>query len=95
MHSPKQIRRVMGTPNLSGAVLLGAGNEVNKQRVRNVTTGRVLPCCWADCMVNGDNRYRITVPHDQPERRDSGDTLTYIFCSEQHKTYYLWGIPKS
>ena len=96
MLSPQQIRRIYGQapPNLTGAVLLG-GPEVGKVRLRNRETGRVFPCCWSDCMVDGDDRYRVTVPHDDPDRRDKGDTLTYIFCSDVHKHHWLAGLPKS
>lgn len=57
------------------------------QLVRNYW-GRPLPCCWDDCWRNGDERYRIVVAHDAPARREAGDTLTYIFCSERHRELY-------
>jgi len=63
-------------------VLLG-----RPQLVRNAH-GKPLPCCWDDCWANGDERYRIVVPHDAPARRANGDTLTYLFCSDRHREYY-------
>lgn len=61
-------------------------------RVRNVSTGRVLPCCWDDCTTDGDDRYRIEVPHEKPRWRTPDgrqEMLVYIFCSEVHKGHYL------
>jgi hypothetical protein len=93
MLSPQQLRRIYGAPDLRGAVILTPGKEVNRQLVRNQATGRVLPCCYSDCQIDGDNRYRVEVPHDNP--RFDGERLVYIFCTELHKGFWLQGMAKS
>lgn len=52
--------------------------------VRNQFTERILPCCWDDCTHNGDDQIRIV------QRSESGpnDTVTYIFCSDIHRS--MW-----
>lgn len=94
MHSGKQRRSLNEygrKVDLTGGVLLGT-TAVNKVRVRNMETDRVLPCCWHDCMVDGDDRVRVEVPHDHP--RFPGEKLVYIFCSESHKTFWLMGVTR-
>jgi hypothetical protein len=67
--------------------LILPGKEVGKRLVRNQGTGRVLPCCWEDCQEDGDDRYRVMVPHDAP--RWPGEKLIYIFCSYRHRDHYV------
>lgn len=71
---------------LARLILPGDGH---KQRVRNVATGRVLPCCYDDCERDGDTRHRIEVPHEAP--RFKGEKVVYIFCGESHKRMYAAG----
>ena len=54
-------------------------------KVRNAF-GKVLRCCWSDCVRAGNNKIQF-VSHE----KDGWGTkeLTYIFCSETHKRYYL------
>lgn len=54
-------------------------------KVRN-RFGRPLPCCWSDCTRHGDNRIQF-VSHEKDEWGPK--ELTYIFCSETHKRYYV------
>lgn len=56
------------------------------KRIRNFF-GKPLPCCWDDCWAHADERYVYVIPHDQPKH--PGDTLTYVFCSDSHKTFWL------
>lgn len=56
--------------------------------VRNLA-GKPLPCCWSDCWERGSTQHQAVIPHDQPERK--GDTLTYIFCSDNHRALWLSG----
>lgn len=78
-----------------GGVLLRPGGTGTK--VRNVETGRVLPCCWDDCEKEGSTRFEIQVPHPQPRWKDpqtgKQEMLVYIFCSEAHKAAQLAGTP--
>lgn len=96
MHSAKQMRMrsAYGQALRAGGVLLrppGKGNLV-----RNQESGRVLPCCWSDCMADGDDRIRVEVPHDTPRWSDpttgKQEMLVYIFCSEAHKEQWLTGL---
>lgn len=52
--------------------------------VRNQFTHRILPCCWDDCTRNGDNAIRIV----RPSESAPGDTVTYIFCSDRHRSMF-------
>lgn len=54
-------------------------------KVRN-RFGKALPCCWSDCVRPGDNRIQF-VSKEQDEWGPK--ELTYIFCSEAHKRYYV------
>jgi hypothetical protein len=78
---------------MRGAVLLRPGGRGHK--VRNVESGRVLPCCWADCTADGDDRIFVEVPHSQPRWRDPAtgkqEMLVYIFCDDGHKAMWLKG----
>lgn len=60
-------------------------------KVRNVATGRVLPCNWADCEADGNVRIHISVPHEAP--RFPGEQLVYIFCSDTHRRFFAQGTP--
>lgn len=60
------------------------------QRVINAH-GEALRCCWTDCERDGDNRYRIEVPHSQP--KFPGEMLVYIFCSQGHQALQMQGTP--
>ena len=55
--------------------------------VRNVSTGRVLPCCYADCWEDGNKNITFEKPHEAP--RWEGELLIYIFCSYKHRDYYI------
>lgn len=75
-------------------------NRADRRRaglVRNVETGRVLPCCWQDCTRDGDNRHRVEIPHPTPRWRDPAtgrqEMLVYVFCNEEHKRQFVKGTP--
>lgn len=89
--SPDELRELERT-----AVTLRPGRG-SSGIVRNVTTGRVLPCCWADCENDGDNRIRIEAPHPQPRWKDPTtgrqEMEVYIFCSESHRLAFAKGTP--
>lgn len=57
--------------------------------VRNMW-GKPLPCCWNDCTRPGRTDHQVIVQHDAPERRN--DTLTYVFCCDAHKGYWLTAL---
>lgn len=59
----------------------------SKRLVRNRLTGRVLPCCWADCEIPGDDAIRHAELHDLP--RFDGERLVWIFCSDRHRLFWL------
>lgn len=65
--------------------------------VRNRETGRIFPCCYADCDKAGDKRIKIEVPHSQPRWRDRKtgrqEMVIYIFCSEPHRLEFAKGTP--
>lgn len=78
---------LIGPPRIVRPAIKGTTGH----KVRNVATGRVLPCCWDDCTADGDDRIRIEVPHDKPRWRTADgkqEMLVYIFCSDEHKGHY-------
>jgi len=87
--TPSLRSAIMAQQLQRGAVLLRRGGSGHK--VRNVTTGRVLPCCWQDCERDGDNRHRVEAPHEHP--RFPGEMLAFIFCGSVHKQQFLNGTP--
>jgi len=54
--------------------------------VRNVSTGWVLPCCYADCWEDGNKNITFEKPHEAP--RWPGEKLIYIFCTISHRDAY-------
>jgi hypothetical protein len=59
-------------------------------KVRNFY-GKVLLCCWSDCVRAGNNNIQFVVN----EMDDMGPKhLTYIFCTEVHKRFYLEQVRK-
>lgn len=46
--------------------------------------GRKLPCCWDDCDAIGYDEIKVVV-------REPGKELSYVFCSERHKSMHLAG----
>src|SRR5262245_44882612 len=87
--TPSLRSAIMAQQLQRGAVLLRRGGSGHK--VRNVTTGRVLPCCWMDCERDGDKRHQVMIDHEQP--RWPGEQRVYIFCGSVHKQQYLNGTP--
>jgi hypothetical protein len=83
-HNEALARAVQG-----GVLLRPAGSGT---KVRHVTTGRVLPCCYGLCEKDGDDTIRIMVDHDTPRWIDEAtgrrEQLVYIFCSDFHKGLY-------
>lgn len=79
--------RIMGASTV-GRLILPGGAGGGKQLVRNAQ-GNPLPCCYADCWEDGDNRTRVEVPHTQPKH--PGEKLVYIFCTDAHKSLHLKG----
>lgn len=82
---------VLLRPPATDPVILRPGGSGTK--VRNVQTGRVLPCCWSDCQEDGNDRIQVQLPHDQPRWRDpktgAQEMLVYIFCSDEHKAFWF------
>lgn len=80
----EEVERLTGgkTP----VILRPAGSGV---RVRNVETGRVLPCCLGECRKPGSVNMSAAVPHEQPrwvdEKNGTQEMRVYIFCSEAHR----------
>lgn len=54
--------------------------------VSNLSTGRVLPCCYADCWEDGNKNITFEKPHEAP--RWPGEKLIYIFCTFTHRDAY-------
>jgi hypothetical protein len=54
-----------------------------RRYVRN-QWGVPLPCCWDECELPGLEEVKAV----STERR--GPPLTYIFCSDRHKLYWLF-----
>lgn len=52
-----------------------------KTRVRN-GEGKPLPCSWDECWEDGYDEIKVVVT--EPTKK-----LHYIFCSEEHKRYYV------
>lgn len=77
---------------IKGGRVLQRGLPGTSTKVRNVSTGRVLPCCWGPCERDGDDRVQVQVPHDQP--RWPGEKLIYIFCSDLCRGEWLKGTPQ-
>lgn len=51
--------------------------------VRN-GVGEPLPCCWDDCWKHGHEEHKVV-------KRGERGNLHYVFCSEQHRLYYVNG----
>jgi hypothetical protein len=47
--------------------------------------GRPIMCAWSDCVHNGHQEHRL----ETPDTTNPAANLVYIFCSQQHKYYYL------
>jgi hypothetical protein len=78
----------------------GVNRRSGKVPVRNQRTGRVLPCCWAECDRDGDNRYQLVINqltgHMQPclcaqckLTQLRAQSLIYIFCGDNHRAAYV------
>jgi hypothetical protein len=65
--------------------------------VRNVETGRILPCCYAECMRAGRSNITVELPHNAPRWRDEltgqQEMLVYIYCSDQHRAAHWKDTP--
>jgi hypothetical protein len=63
--------------------------------VRNVETGRILPCCYADCERAGRSNITVELPHNAPRWRDPTtgrqEMIVYIYCSDQHRAAHWAG----
>jgi len=56
------------------------------------TTGRIIPCCWADCDRAGRTEHQIVIREaGSPDGRVPPRNLIYLFCSERHRLYYRNG----
>lgn len=51
--------------------------------VTDPQSGRKLLCCWDDCEALGRNEIQAT------EGVEGGRRLTYIFCSDRHRAYWV------
>ncbi len=51
--------------------------------VRDPLTGVPLLCCWDDCGQYGQNGIQTR------ENVGPGKTLTYIFCTDVHRMYWV------
>lgn len=47
--------------------------------------GPAIMCSWSDCTNLGHQEHRL----ETPDTTDARYNLVYIFCSQQHKWYYL------
>jgi len=72
---------------MSNRLTLPGHRPRRNTRVRNVVTGRIFPCCWADCDRDGSTDFQVQVPHDAP--RFPGEMYVYIFCSEAHARFFV------
>jgi len=57
-----------------------------RKRIRNFW-GQPIACCWSDCWKDASTDHEVRIPHDHPER--VGDTLTYAFCSDMHRRFWI------
>lgn len=83
----REISKLVGLPQLIRPAIRGTTGHL----VRNVSTGRVLPCCWSDCERAGSDRIQLQVKHERPRWRTPDgrqEMLVYIFCSDEHKEHY-------
>ncbi len=79
-----------------GAVVLRPGSKgTGKNLVRNRITDRVLPCHYAPCWEDGDTRYELLVPMEEPGWRDPAtgreQRYAFVFCSDLHRRLYAVG----
>ena len=58
----------------------GQGKTLRK--VINLQTGAHIPCCWEDCWRDGVELHKFVV-------REGVNTITYVFCSERHRRYFM------
>ena len=58
--------------------------------VRSGATGKLIPCCWAECDRPGREQFSIRVVearHGVP----TGRTTIYLFCGSRHRLLYAQG----
>jgi hypothetical protein len=53
--------------------------------VRSGATGRIIPCCWAECDKPGHAEYEIRI------HEGAGRVVHYLFCSSRHRLFYAYG----
>jgi hypothetical protein len=51
--------------------------------------GEPFMCCWNDCTEKGHEEIKVVVPNGMNQYTREPQTLTYIFCSRQHRMYYV------
>lgn len=71
---------------MSNRIRITSGRRPGARVVRNVQTGRTIPCVYGDCFNDGDDRINIAVPVEAPEF--PGQLRIYIFCSELHREFF-------
>jgi hypothetical protein len=52
--------------------------------------GDPIMCCWNDCVEPGHEEHKVVVRERKSEvDLSTMETLTYIFCCQKHKHYYV------
>jgi hypothetical protein len=46
-------------------------------------------CCWNDCVELAHEQHKVVVREGKDESMTQVQTLTYVFCCQQHKMYYV------
>ena len=59
--------------------------------VTSEATGRLIPCCWAECSAPGRAEYSIRVVESKDSLGRPVKTTTYLFCCHRHRLYYANG----
>ena len=59
--------------------------------VRSGVTGKLIPCCWAECDRHGREQFSIRIHEKDRFGLPTGRVTVYLFCSQRHRLFYVTG----
>lgn len=78
---------VRGTTAHSHAIV--AKKAINMDHAANGGTVKFVMCAWDDCERDGYEIYKIVTETGNVAKGHPSRPLTYIFCSERHRQYWI------
>lgn len=64
---------------------------VHKKIINHDRGGTYVLCAWDTCEKPGYEMYKC-VEHDSTPGYGEDKTLTYVFCSERHRQYFIHSV---